>query len=148
MPDWIWPLLAALITGAVGGGIVSLIGQGIESSRGKKAWRRERQYQTYLDFLNATDQLNDMSNQKTKPTEDEFDVALNKAREITTALELLGPREVTLTGSGLWLAVYSAATYRVTKMRTSSAASSKREQVRLDWRRRFVEAAKVAIELK
>jgi hypothetical protein len=49
-PEWVWTIGTSLLTGAVGGAVVALIGGAVESRRIHVRWRRERRAEAYLDF--------------------------------------------------------------------------------------------------
>ncbi len=55
IPEWIWPLLGTLVSGAVGGGIVALVGASMESKREHARWIRQERYQALFDYLELVD---------------------------------------------------------------------------------------------
>lgn len=148
LPAWVWTIAAALLTGAVGGGVVALIGGAVESRRIHARWRRERRAEAYLDFYKLELVTETAIATGTKGS----DFSRREIADRTAAIVFIGPDSVGL-AAGEYDAVMKhwGATLEATRKAPAdkelAAAAVLAEDALDDARHRFVALARKAADL-
>lgn len=131
-----WDGIGALLTGAVGGGVVAIVGQSVQARRDMKKWWREQRLVAFTDHLIATDHF--LAGAVNPDLESTARHALaQESRRAIGTIHLLGPKPV-----------YDAA--EAFQNATIESAEFKRlierlEDKRLSARTFYIEAAREAL---